>query len=413
MQHNPIIESKDDTTHWLRVIILLLLVNLSSDALKITVVQSVHNLGIFYFSSMVLLLFIPFLFVKGIDRPSRSLSVVMYAFSAWWIIRYFTTDYTQELFALLPLLNVMAGIFSFLFIAPLIYKYRLSEFTQWSFLGIATIVGLIGIGHAALTGLSDMGEVSILTANHAHIGLYMLMAFGIASWNWDDCKSQTGKWFLVFVGLIAFISIMLSGSRAAIMGFGFLALAWLLGKGTPFIVRAITIGLIVVGGIAFLDQMSARAVASSSIEMGEDVKVDTSLGYRFFMWYGMFQVIFTHGNVFWIGLGYETLVDNFNKLVYFPVYVNGAHNVYIHTWVEMGLIGLLLFIVPHLLVLAKIWKSKVKSARFAVATIFAVLTTGFVQETLYGNISMGNFNTLYWLIIGLWLATAQSNVKTT
>jgi O-antigen ligase len=82
-----------------------------------------------------------------------------------------------------------------------------------------------------------------------------------------------------------------------------------------------------------------------------------------------------------IGLGYS-----------YQVIGEIAHNLFLHIWVELGLFGLIGFLLFHLRLLRSLSQAK---ARTMYWTVIALLLTGMAQETLYPIVFLTHFLAFY------------------
>src|SRR5690606_17384462 len=98
----------------------------------------------------------------------------------------------------------------------LILKYDLIAFTMNAFLWCAVFVGLYGLATVVVhPERAFTSVVSVLNPNRSHIGLYMLTAQTVALYRAQQVEKKS--WYLL-VALMAFLVILLSGSRAALLG---------------------------------------------------------------------------------------------------------------------------------------------------------------------------------------------------
>ncbi|HSQ40876.1 MAG TPA: O-antigen ligase family protein [Fibrobacteraceae bacterium] len=393
-------QPKDFGRSLFKFLILILLALLSCDYLRIPL-GSFHLLySRIYLSSFFVPVFgLFFLFLRPTVVPRKSVVLLLSLLHLWILIRIFTVDYISLKYPLCTFLNSVSGLFALLWVAPLVVHYQLERFTLISFTGFASGISILGALHSGVAGIPEMGEVSILGENHMHIGLYMILNIGCISYLFSCYRRFRHRLLLVGALSLALLSIILSGSRAGTMA-GLLVIgAWVLLNNSAK-VKVIALFMIPVVFAAFQWQMKHRAAETDTFAF-YGFQVDYSLGYRFFMWYGLVQLIFSNLSVFWFGVGYESLITQFNKLVYFPVYSNAAHNIFVHVWAELGLIGFVLFFGSLAALLLNLRQSKTAIRRAFIPTLLAILLTGLMQETLYGSYASSNFNTLFWMIMGI------------
>lgn len=398
----------------LKALIILLLCSLSCEHLGLVLAMHGLSYAKLYLNTVVLVLFgaVRLLSPKPPSLP-QTVVVPLVLLHAWILVSFAIVDYPFMLGPIFTYINSLSGLLALIWAAPVIVLYRLQDFTLKAFIIIAGIVSLLGIAHTAISGMPPLGEVSILNANHMHIGLYMILATGSILYYYNEHPTRENAFLCIPVFFLVLAAIVLSGSRAATIACLAIVVIW----GWSFKNWKSKVSIIVFIGLAFLAlsmQMEDRAQASSSITLSNGMEVDFSLGYRFFMWYGILSVIFSNPITFLIGLGYESLAFKFNELIYFPVYVNAAHNIFLQVWCELGIVGMVLFFMPLLFVLLRLLKISQSIRVTLLPTVIAVILTGLTQETLYANMASGNFNSLFWLIIGLALLhepTTSSNLK--
>ena len=142
---------------------------------------------------------------------------------------------------------------------------------------------------------------------------------------------------------------------------------------------------------------------------------DLSGQLRLNIWQGAISLLKT-SPLLGVGLsGYQKLIPKFQK----PYYQSGQlisvethpypHNLYLAVWLELGLLGLLVFIsliVNFFVLIFKKIKRDVSSRRFFLAlgaAMIVLLVHGLVDTPYFKN----DLSVLFWLIIGLGIAEAN------
>ncbi|MBR4030868.1 MAG: O-antigen ligase family protein, partial [Clostridia bacterium] len=131
---------------------------------------------------------------------------------------------------------------------------------------------------------------------------------------------------------------------------------------------------------------------------------DSSTSYRVYIWQGTMNML----KDFWVtGIGVGT--SAFNHV--YPIYAFGAisaphpHNLYLLLLSEMGILGLLVFVVLMIMMLKKLFvtanKSKDKTISAYSAALFSALV-GFLVQGIFDNVWY-NYRVflLFWIIVGL------------
>lgn len=385
----------------IKTLIVLYLGSFSCEYFKAIFLIQGTTVAKIYLSVIVSLLFcVIWLVTKPSPTASRSISILMILTHIWILIRIIFVSHDTNIFPYFTFINSLNAVLAFVFAATVVSRFRLELFAIKSFVVVATIVACIGLAHTAIKGIPVMGEVSTLTENHMEVGLYMLLASSCSILLFSLNKSSRFAIFNVFA-ILTFLGIsVLSGSRASTIASMIVLGSWaFFQKNTSIrIALFIIIGLLAVG---FSQQMADRVAATNTFEMSNGINVDFSTGFRFFIWWGLIQIITSDPLVFFFGLGYEAISARYNELVFFPVYVSAAHNIYLQVWAELGLVGIVLFFGVYVNLFIALVRQPSMVRNVFIPCLIATLATGMVQETFYANSASGNFTALFWFILGV------------
>ncbi|HZV12182.1 MAG TPA: hypothetical protein VFA55_03135, partial [Candidatus Kapabacteria bacterium] len=156
---------------------------------------------------------------------------------------------------------------------------------------------------------------------------------------------------------------------------------------------------------------------------GEKADYDPSSVDRVFVWIDVLNMELHASNIQrFTGIGPGNFYDYMRPyMILHSLYtgipgnsINGAHDNYIHIFVELGAGGLILFGIFMTGIFRKFWNMRKQSdirlnttANIVVAGTVALLISGFTQETFYSQPAMGNFMGFYLVVIVLLLSLIQ------
>lgn len=305
----------------------------------------------------------------------------------------FGYGFTQWIFAYL----------AFLLLPPLLHRHGLLEFSVDSFLAWAVLAGF----GQALWVMTDPEKIlegvqGLFGGNRAHVGLYFLLSLAVSLGAWVERR----RWLHLAALAASLLGLLVSGSRAAQLGAAIFILLVIFLRPS---LKALLLGIPVVAGLGFLILRIVQERASHAFSVSEGVAIDASAGMRLIIWVKSWEIINLNLWNFFVGIGYSNFRFLYNKLVDAPFYATAAHNMYLHYWVETGLVGLMMLMVVLCGYLLFCWRSGKSNAsiRYFGYFIVALLFTGFTQESLVPFRALGNFVTLCFLMMGLMAFSAK------
>jgi len=292
---------------------------------------------------------------------------------------------------------------------------------RWAWF-FSIIVSIIAIYQHYGLGLSRVN--SILEAHHAHLGDYAtvgaLLGGIITVWTERSDERLIG-WVSIILALLA---VVLSESRASIIGVSVgLAFFGLLGGFRGIVVVSIVVALLYGSGLITQElqkekgltfQQSREYITNANLEKAN---YDVSSVTRVFEWVGVLnfeqKTDILHilcgvgpGNFGEAMRPYTTLYALYVKQP--GTSLNGAHNNYLHVLAELGFVGsilfwgFLVFLSYMVLRLGKRGNHRQKNiTKITIATTVALFVSGITQETFYSQLGMGNFLGLYLVVIVL------------
>lgn len=229
---------------------------------------------------------------------------------------------------------------------------------------------------ATFNGLGTIGY------NHGYVALQVMILLGLAI----HFTPSGNRWYIVLLLVLALTAVLLSGSRAGMIGTGLYAAY--LGVQRP---RYLIVGfsllavVLVILPQKYIEEMIPAIKRGSSISTS--YQSDGFAG-RSQIWDHTVNYLHEHPErlVLGDGLGNSGGRD--------------AHNNYLQVLFEFGVIGLAYFIVVMVMVLRMLYQyeSGLKSLFWMT---LALLITGFTQETFYPVVSFGHFLGLYFLTLAI------------
>jgi len=212
------------------------------------------------------------------------------------------------------------------------------------------------------------------------------------------------KWlrgfFYVVPGGLMLAALLMTASRAGWLGFALAVVVFTLLVNMKFIIPMILGGI---GAIPLLPESILNRISTiGSLS-------DSSNLYRYNLWKSSFEII---NDFFVTGIGTGYLA--FRAIT--PYYMKNmapyhAHNTYIQTLVEFGLIGLILFLTWCFMVFKDGMDTAQTSKTFVVRLYAAALTAGFCGILLHGFaehiLYYSKIMLLFWVIVGLIIKANQ------
>lgn len=233
---------------------------------------------------------------------------------------------------------------------------------------------------------------------------YLIMIIPISvSLFWFSKKLHKKALFLV-TSMVLALALLLSMSRGGWIGFAFSALVFILLVEKKLLLLAIPVGL---GGLFFLpDSILNRILSIVNF-------ADSSNDYRIRMWKITLELIKDNWLV-GVGFGHLPFKAAFGKYTR-TMTTYHAHNTYLETLAEMGIVGFIVFIfflfVLFKYSIKKLVKENDKYIKIIssgiLAGLAAVLVHGLVENILY----IARIITTFWILVGLILTLVQIKEK--
>ncbi len=321
-----------------------------------------------------------------------------------WIIATGAGRAEAPLFFAVACMHWVLAYLAFLLIPPLLKPFNLLDFALDAFLGWTVAAGGIQIlNMAANPGQLLEGVSGVFGGNRAHVGLYFLISLATAFYAWSERRSRLH----VAAIAVSLICLLISGSRAAQMSAALFMVLVIMSFGS---LKTYLWGVpTIVGFVAFIKLILADR-AASTFAVTEGITIDESAGNRLIIWFKSWEIITQSSDHFLMGIGFSNFRFLYNKLVTAPFYANAAHNLYLHYWVETGVVGLALLLIICVTFVAHCWRAGARhpNLRYMAFLTLGVIFTGFTQESLLPDPSLGNVLTLYFLIMGIAIYKAAS-----
>jgi O-antigen ligase len=396
-------------------LIVLLLISFSSFRLHLLLGKGTRHESIYYLDlPLLLLISLITLGYRTLDPRPLGLRLrvfaPLFALTAWWLLSGFFMAYQRDFFAA-SILQYISGCLALLALPRLMIRHKLVEFSMDAFLAVASVVALGALIYVGVRPENAFENVtSTLNPNRSHIGLYMLLALTMAFYRAQRTGLAARYLSLAF---LFFCVILLSGSRAALVGCLLVLAAYFMRRLTfgNFLKFALAAALLF-GVFSYIMERRegvARTARASQFEISENVTVDQSAGRRLLMWYGAYRTLQSSDAIFWRGIGFTNYRWNYDKVVKLPFYTNAAHNVYLHVWVETGLIGLILYLLVFICLVGYVFRHRKRDPALLLlgGMVVGVCFTGMTQETLFPNEAQSNFNVLFFFMTALVIIDSQ------
>lgn len=299
----------------------------------------------------------------------------------------------------------------------------------WLMAGVGCIAFLQGLGilsnfwpdYWRIMYSENNAPVATLSPHHKHIGVVMLVGVSIGIAYLMRSRSWLLKLAIAVMCLIMFTVPLFSGTRTYILGFaGIIPAILLLGNARV----VIPIVVMVLGSYIFL-QYSGDAI-SSRVENKFNERVTNrieKLGYeglyreRTIIYVDILWTIADKPYLLITGTGFQ----NIQKFIG----ANGAHNNYLQALMELGVLGLFVFISFLMLLwknlkqVANTVKDKdiVTIAQYTWVALCGIMLTMFVGETFWGQAAMftlaGQLSFLFGLAVSplYWLKRYEGQYR--
>ena len=296
----------------------------------------------------------------------------------------------------------------------------------WIYRGIKLMVVLTSL--VAIAGILDGGEVSAsivdmekfgsisaranaFFGNPNMLGAYLVIVFPFALAQTKSTKNGLIK-ALYSIGALAMAGcIVLTWSRGAWLGLIVALVVYLLVSDFR------SIWLVILGGASFVPAVIYLAPQTVSERLISTVTMaDSSIQYRLNIWEGVLDMI---GDYFWTGIG---VGENAFKNVYSGYAVSGtetvmhSHSLFLQIIVELGIIGLAVFLLVMLMFSQKCFagvkeRRRGSKSRLMIsagyASVCGALVAGITDHIFY------NYRVflVFWIFVGLTVALTKINEK--
>lgn len=384
-----------------KILILCLLVACTFTTHPIFLGHSSQHASLIYFDTPLLLILILQVFMArfthGGAGPRGVFRVYLPFFFllAWWGVSGLLIAKRGDFFAA-SYLQFLNGALVVLLFPWILTRFKLRDFAMNAMMGVSLVVALVAFAQAALSPKRIFEDItSTLGPNHAHIGLYMLVVLTIAL----NRTLTRGGWWPATVASLAFLMLLMSGSRASQAGSLCILGVYFFRRLSFVNLAKLAAGLILVALVLVYAGKNRQEglKEGGDFQITKDVKIDKSAGRRILMWISAWSVINSSTERFVWGIGFTNFRWEYGKLIKLPFYTNAAHNAYLHIWTETGLFGLCLYLWSFgaLFIFAVRHRKDDPAAGLLAALVVSMLMTGMTQETLYPNEAFCNFNVFY------------------
>ncbi|MEM9022788.1 MAG: O-antigen ligase family protein, partial [Bacteroidota bacterium] len=225
------------------------------------------------------------------------------------------------------------------------------------------------------------GRYSGVLGNPNGLGIFTFFGIIVASVILEKLPGLCGRWELILFYGLAFISLLLCGSRGAIIGtLIFLSFAYFF-RMSPFL-GLIVLVLVIVGYELLLNNVSVIIIALGLEDYFRIETLEIGSG-RLVAWKFAWEHI---QSSFFLGKGFantEQLFATHHRELNLLGHQGNAHNSYLTFWLDTGIIGLLLF----LRALVSVFTQASKTTRLAFPILFAVLFYANIESWLTASLN--------------------------
>ncbi len=279
-------------------------------------------------------------------------------------------------------------------------------------IGLIAIFILFGVVFGSGTEVSLYGEESLVRlrgffGNSNTQGLVAMLIFYPMLWWWNLEQRKGRKIFLAGLVFLLALLVLLSGSRASLVGLlaGGALLGLLYGRTATRYLPILLGGLVIVGGLLLVAPEYRRTFDFTNpdtgpVAVGQLRTVDRPYLLQRAIEIGMNSPIWGIG----FGASDQVFVDDREYLVTQGVYISGAHNSYARMFVDLGVLGVLMGVAIFGLVLRRVWIAPVRVRRdvtvaLMTATTVTGMTNAFFEDWIFG---FGNASTFpLWFFFAL------------
>lgn len=354
--------------------------------------------------------------------------------------KYKTTLFVFTLFFLLCILSYVLNVShydKFTLVYSLFYLFRVFQFIAiWMMLStldidkrmfnttvmLILILSVLQLPFAVYQFLFDENHLDTgaykrfhitgtISYHHTALGTFMLIPLALGLSKLSLSESLLRKISYSAIVLIIIALIVFSGSRSALLGVAvsvFLYIVKRIRFSKEFL--GLIVCVVVVSIVMYLFT-PLKEVFKQTFSSGQGT-LDVSSASRFYIWQG---ALISFGNsslltkLFGYGIGAFITIRYPFTLWRGAFHITGAHNNLIHVLCEIGIVGLIVFLILWGYICYTLLKTKSKYGMFLFYSTIALLVSGVAQETLWFQKSMGNLWTFYIVVYSLVIKRAELN----
>jgi O-antigen ligase len=338
--------------------------------------------------------------IKAAFEKQRFLTVALTVFTLWTVVGYIINFYKHT-----ELENLTSLLFVFNFFEMVVMVILLSQ-PQWKKLRDKLIFFyvmcsfceiVIAISLEILAGARTFADfhkfTGTLGGHHAMLGNTMVLSFGVASCAFFELRDKYKRLFSLCVAILSIATILLSGTRSVmlgmLLGIPIIILLHLRGKWNLLIIALSVFAVFFIFGLSSVKEAIIYGM------LGSDVP-DLSAYGRLLIWERVYEYALYAPwaqKIVGIGVGAFTAL-RFDYFLEVGTFTTGAHNNFLHVFVEAGIVGLIIYLaifigIIYRLVLRSRYKDSAAKC-FLLCTLI-LLFSCLTQETFWFNPSFGRF----------------------
>jgi len=332
----------------------------------------------------------------------RSLFIILCVFMLWAVIGYIVNFYEHTL-----MVNVTSAFFVFniaqLAVAVVIFSHRAWKEHRNRIIFFYILCSLGEIVVAMLMeffgGARKLSDFYRLTGTLGiHPGMLanvLVLSFGVALCAFFELRNKYERLFSLGVAVLCILTVVIFGTRSVLLGlfFGIPIIALLNVNYKWSILAAVVFLAVVAAGAPFIKGALINTLAGSP----DAINANFSSYGRLLIW----ERVYEHAlygpwlaKIFGIGIGtFNTLP--FSYYLEVGTFTTGAHNNFLHAFVETGIVGMLIFSAIFVAIIRKLAlrckRHKDNTARCFLLCTLILMFSGLTQETFWFNPSYGRF----------------------
>ena len=255
--------------------------------------------------------------------------------------------------------------------------------------------GAGGTGWSAQNHVGGLVRIVSTFSNPNVFGEFILVSFGLSVASFLISRGWKLKIFFAFCTGLQLVNLVITYSRGCYLAClaAALIIIWCCDKRIlSFTVFALPI----------LPKILPQNMLARIMTVGSYLK-DTSVLYRFSIWKGALRIVKNHW-YFASGIGTVAFSMFYRNYMFAGTPAQHSHNTYIQLAVEIGIIGLTVFLMLYFFIIKDICNVVSKtniSSRFAIIPLFstmvAMLVQSFFDYVFYNNIVFMSF----WIVVAL------------